>query len=296
MRRGGPTGVEFAAELHDIVFQDLRFLFPEVSKKVRIIVYDVAPKVLSMFDAKLGEYAMKTLRRENIEVRTSRKIKALESGLPGEKDDASVSHMRGLTLKVKDEPDLGIGMCVWSTGLAQNPFVEKSLGRSRTLPIQDVSGQPSGTSDDATWKITLDQKTGSIMTDQQLRVMLDPATNVTNSSETKDNNSATVLNNVFAIGDCAMMHNTTYPATAQVASQKGYWLAKRLNKDDLESSKFEFKNLGTMAYLGGANAIMQSGSKSLGNVSGRMAWVIWKGAYLTKTLSWRNRILLPIYW
>jgi len=74
--RGGPTGIEFAAELHDIVFQDLRFLFPEISKKVHVIVYDVAPKVLSMFDAKLGEYAMDTLRRENIEVRTSRKIQA----------------------------------------------------------------------------------------------------------------------------------------------------------------------------------------------------------------------------
>jgi len=267
---------------------------------VRIIVYDVAPKVLSMFDAKLGEYAMDTLRRENIEVRTSRKIEALESGLPGiSEDDSSVARTRGLTLKVKDETDLGIGMCVWSTGLAQNPFVEKSLGGTHTLPTADISGQLSEVSDGASWRITQDGKTGSVMTDHQLRVMLEPAeqtkTTTPETDDTKSNNP-TVLNNVYAIGDCAMMHDTMYPATAQVASQKGYWLAKRLNKNDLESSRFEFKNLGTMAYLGGANAIMQSGSKSLGNVSGRMAWVIWKGAYLTKTLSWRNRILLPIYW
>lgn len=292
---GGPTGVEFAAELHDIVFQDLRFLFPEISKQVRVIVYDVAPKVLSMFDAKLGEYAMDTLRREKIEVRTSRKIQALEPGLPGV-EGTSVAHTRGLTLKVKDEPDLGIGMCVWSTGLARNPFVEKSLGGVHTVPSNDILTNGSMKPESETkWRISQDGKTGSVVTDHQLRVMLQPAGDGADS-ETKDADRKTVLDNVFAIGDCAMMQDTMYPATAQVASQKGYWLAKRLNKNDLDTSRFEFKNLGTMAYLGGANAIMQSGSKSLGNVSGRMAWVIWKGAYLTKTLSWRNKILLPIYW
>ena len=28
----------------------------------------------------------------------------------------------------------------------------------------------------------------------------------------------------------------------------------------------------------------------------RTAWLIWRGAYLSQTMSWRNRLLIPIYW
>lgn len=48
-----------------------------------------------------------------------------------------------------------------------------------------------------------------------------------------------------------------------------------------------------MAYLGNWNAILQSQG---GDISGRLAWFIWRGAYLTKSVSWRNKILIPIYW
>lgn len=81
---GGPTGVEFSGELHDIIFQDLKHLYPDLVKFARIIVYDVAPDILSMFDAKLGDYAKKTLNKENIEIKTSRNILGLERGFPGQ--------------------------------------------------------------------------------------------------------------------------------------------------------------------------------------------------------------------
>jgi hypothetical protein len=28
----------------------------------------------------------------------------------------------------------------------------------------------------------------------------------------------------------------------------------------------------------------------------RLAWLVWRGAYLTQTVSWRNKLLIPIYW
>ena len=45
-----------------------------------------------------------------------------------------------------------------------------------------------------------------------------------------------------------------------------------------------------MAYIGRWNAIVQMNNKQL---SGRAAWIMWRGAYLTKSISWRNRILIP---
>lgn len=100
---------------------------------------------------------------------------------------------------------------------------------------------------------------------------------------------------VFALGDCAMIEGTDYPATAQVASQKAQWLATRLNGNKMEGDGFRWRNLGLMAYIGGWRAIMQTGLPG-GNISGRSAWLVWRGAYLTKSVSWGNKILIPMYW
>jgi NADH dehydrogenase FAD-containing subunit len=88
------------------------------------------------------------------------------------------------------------------------------------------------------------------------------------------------------------MEGKIYPATAQVASQKAEWLAKRLNKDDIDAHAFHWKNMGIMAYIGNWKAILQTDG---GDISGRAAWFIWRGAYLTKAVSWRNKILIPTY-
>lgn len=79
-----------------------------------------------------------------------------------------------------------------------------------------------------------------------------------------------------------------------MASQKAEWLAKRLNKHDIDQRSFSWKNMGVMAYIGNWNALLQGGSG--GGISGRAAWVIWRGAYLTKSVSWRNKVLIPTYW
>jgi NADH dehydrogenase FAD-containing subunit len=47
---GGPTGVEFAAELHDLVQSDVYRMIPELRGQVKIRVYDVAPGLLMSFD------------------------------------------------------------------------------------------------------------------------------------------------------------------------------------------------------------------------------------------------------
>jgi NADH dehydrogenase len=264
---GGPTGVEFAAELHDTVYEDMRRLYPELFRYFRITIYDVAPKVLSMFDEKLGQYAMKHFQRAKIDIRTSHHVEELRLGSPGPPppppptpSDSQKQQQQQqpltYTLKVKEDGEVGVGMCVWSTGLMMNPFVASALDG----------------------KISRDARTGGILTDTRMQV-LSP--------------TASPLRDVFALGDCASIADHPYPATAQVASQKAKWLAKRLNRRDLERSEFKYKDLGVMAYVGDRNALVQTAG---GNVSGRVAWLIWRGAYLAKSVSWRNRLLIPIYW
>lgn len=127
-------------------------------------------------------------------------------------------------------------------------------------------------------KVKRHERSGGVLTNDRLQVK---------------RNDDHVMQDVYAIGDCGVMESSSYPATAQVASQKAIWLAKRLNRGDIENHSFQFKNMGTMAYLGSSNAILQSAG---GDISGRMAWLIWRAVYLTKSLSWRNKLLIPFYW
>lgn len=45
---GGPTGVEFAAELHDFVTEDLAKLYPTLKDLVRISVIEAGEHILTM--------------------------------------------------------------------------------------------------------------------------------------------------------------------------------------------------------------------------------------------------------
>ena len=108
---GGPTGIEFAAELHDVISEDLIKHYPELAKFYKITVYDVADKVLSMFDEKLSKYASQAFKREKIEIKTSHHVQELRKGAPevmrksGEvKDEGSI-----YTIKLKEEGEVGIG-------------------------------------------------------------------------------------------------------------------------------------------------------------------------------------------
>ena len=106
---GGPTGVEFAAELHDFLEDDLRKWYPDLVQKVRITLLEAQDQILGSFDQALSVYARKLFRRQNVEVRTGSVV-------------ISVEPERVL---LKDGSEIPVGMVVWSTGTGPTPFVEK---------------------------------------------------------------------------------------------------------------------------------------------------------------------------
>ena len=63
---GGPTGIEFAAELHDLLASDLHRHYPVLAPMARITVYDVAPSILAAFDGALVEYAVQQFQRQGV--------------------------------------------------------------------------------------------------------------------------------------------------------------------------------------------------------------------------------------
>lgn len=280
---GGPTGMEFAAELSDIVTQDMKKLYPTLAPKVQITVYDVMPRVLSMFDETLGEYAMRIFKRQGVEIKTSHNVEELRPGLPREEGEEEVTDPHGCyTLRTKENGDIGIGMCVWSTGNVMNPFVQRSLEKVHAFPKDSARtfagkgyGQLTG---DEEWMIEKNQRTGAIVVDDHMRVQLQTRVpKPTEGEKPEEATSRAYMKDVFALGDNANVRNVVMPATAQVASQQALWLAKRLNNDTVQMQSFKWNNLGVMAYLGKSKGLVQTGSGK--RLQGFLAWLVWRGAY-----------------
>ncbi|KUI54434.1 External alternative NAD(P)H-ubiquinone oxidoreductase B1, mitochondrial, partial [Cytospora mali] len=149
---GGPTGIEFAAELHDLIHEDLKKMYADLLRYVQITVYDVAPKILPMFDQALASYAMRHFGRQKIAVKTAHSIQRVRP------DDNGLG---GVLLKVKEYggEEVGAGLVVWSTGLMQNPLVEK-------LCRKGISGTVSA---DKEFRLEKDRRSGGVIVDGQLR-------------------------------------------------------------------------------------------------------------------------------
>lgn len=307
---GGPTGMEFAACLSDLIRGDIAKIHPDLMQYIRISLYDVAPKVLPMFDASLADYAVKQYQRQNIEIKTSHQVEELRKGFPNDEkarsDQASQVKGRVYTIRTKQEGDVGVGLVVWSTGAMGNPFVAKALDHVRRYPTasaQSIQGEVSDPMQ-RQWIIQRDERSGIPLVDDHFRVNL--TTECASGMEEHDKPKS-YMKDVFALGDSSKLKSGALPATAQVANQQAIWLGKTLNKHPdptsfAQAKGFGFKDMGVLTYLGGSSAIFQ-GANGKGKrdetprgLKGWAAYLVWRGAYLSMTLSWRNRFNVSWQW
>jgi NADH:ubiquinone reductase (non-electrogenic) len=106
---GGPTGIELTAELDDLRKKELKEIYPEVVKYMSISIYDVAPHILSAYDAKLHEYATNQLLKRSIDVSPNTVIERVD-------EDA---------IYIKGKGRVPTGMLLWATGNKNVPLIEK---------------------------------------------------------------------------------------------------------------------------------------------------------------------------
>lgn len=94
----------------------------------------------------------------------------------------------------------------------------------------------------------------------------------------------------------------TLPPTAQVAAQQGKYLATLLSSVPREElgreagldSPFEYSHAGSMAYVGGDRAVIES--PVLGVSMGLFTMLMWRGAYWSKSVSLRCKVLIAFDW
>jgi NADH dehydrogenase FAD-containing subunit len=107
---GGPTGVEFAAELHDFVTEDLIKWFPVVSKEVKITLVEATDNILRGFDQALRKYARKLFVRQEINLKL----------------EAFVKEITKDKIKLSDGEEIDYGLVVWSAGIGATQLVKES--------------------------------------------------------------------------------------------------------------------------------------------------------------------------
>lgn len=227
---GGPTGVEFAAELHDFLEEDVKKKYKKLFEKSEIILIEAKDKILNSFNEKLIEYTTKLFNRQRIILKTN----------------TYITEVREKQIKLNNGTVLDYGLLVWATGNTSTKFIK-----------------------DSGFNLN---KFGRVITESDFRVK--------------------GYDNIYAIGDCAEIENNPLPATAQVAQKQGLFLAKIFNSGN-RRKKFTFKNLGMLAYVGGGKALADTPQYK---GSGFATFFLWRSAYLTKLVSFKNKLLVLFDW
>ena len=104
---------------------------------------------------------------------------------------------------------------------------------------------------------------------------------------------------VFAIGDCALfvdpVSKRPFPPTAQIAEAQAKIAAKNLISliQNSQKEKFVYHSKGQMAIIGKRSGI----ATFLGaNISGFLAWLIWRNVYLSKIPTFDKKIRVLLDW
>lgn len=107
---GGPTGVEFAAELSDFFWADVLKYYPNIKiHELNITLVEAGDSILSAFSKTLVDQAMKNIKRQGIDMMLHTRVKEVKKN----------------KIILADNSVIECGMIVWSTGVGPRKFVRE---------------------------------------------------------------------------------------------------------------------------------------------------------------------------
>ncbi|KAK3687232.1 hypothetical protein B0T22DRAFT_122822 [Podospora appendiculata] len=126
---GGPTGVEFAAELFDLLNEDLTVHFPRLLRnEISVHLIQSRGHILNTYDEALSKYAEDRFARDQVDVLTNSRVSEV-------RPDSIIFTQQSEDGKSTITKELPMGFCLWSTGVSQTEFCQRlaaKLGDAQT--------------------------------------------------------------------------------------------------------------------------------------------------------------------
>ncbi|EPS39188.1 hypothetical protein H072_7025 [Dactylellina haptotyla CBS 200.50] len=285
---GGPTGIEFAGELHDFFEEDLRKWVPDITDKFKVTLVEALPNVLPMFSKALIEYTEKTFKDENISVRTKTMVKKVTD----KNIDVEVTQPDGT--KVKESIDYGL--LVWATGNAVRNVVRDLMNQ---LPPQKNSRRGLVVND----YLVVDGTEGIWALGDCSATKYAPTAQVASQ---QGNFLARLFNSMAktqAIEED--LYNLDQQMQAATNEDEKARLNAEINLKGRSMSKikqlspFEYSHQGSLAYIGADRAVADLnwfGGAISSATGGELTYIFWRSAYVSMVFSLRNRILVLTDW
>jgi NADH:ubiquinone reductase (H+-translocating) len=112
---GGPTGVEMAGAISELIRLVLRKDYPDLdTKEVRVVLIEAAPYVLALFVPSLRQAALRSLERKGIEVMLQTRVESVADGC----------------IKLSTGQEIAAETVIWTAGVQGS-----NVGKATGLPL-----------------------------------------------------------------------------------------------------------------------------------------------------------------
>ncbi|KAK6512101.1 NADH:ubiquinone oxidoreductase [Arthrobotrys musiformis] len=285
---GGPTGIEFAAELQDFFEEDLRKWVPDIADRFKVTLVEALPNVLPMFSKALIDYTEKTFKDENITVRTKTMVKKVTD------KNIEVEATQPDGSKVKE--NINYGLLVWATGNAVRSVVRDLMGQ---IPAQKNSRRGLAVND----YLVVDGTDGIWALGDCSATKYAPTAQVAS----QQGNFLARLFNSMAKTQAVEEELRSLDARLQASTDDAEktLLTAEINAKGRSLSKvkqlspFQYSHQGSLAYIGADRAVADLnwfGGAISSATGGELTYLFWRSAYVSMVFSLRNRILVLTDW
>ncbi|GAA5923864.1 hypothetical protein JCM10213_004433 [Rhodosporidiobolus nylandii] len=267
---GGPTGVEYAGELHDFLKEDLGDWYPELADRVKITLIEALPNVLPMFSKQLIDYTNSTFQENKIDVRTKTMVKEVQ-----EKKIIAMNEKKELV-------EYPYGLLVWATGNTARGVTQDLMKR---LPKEQNSRR-------------------GLLVDEHLRLL--GADGIFALGDCTATNYAPTAQVAAQQGRYLARVFTKLQKKEQLL--KDLEVAKGANAEPAQLDSlanavirasnippFHYSHQGSLAYIGSDKAIADL-PVFKGNLAAAGLATFWRSAYISQLFSLRNRLLVGTDW
>jgi len=302
---GGPTGVEFAGTLSDFVREDLKRKYPELMQYVRVSLLQSAQTILMQFDADLAARAMTNFKNIGVEVRTGVRVTKV-----------TAEHLVLDTGEVVD-----YGVCLWSAGNAPRQL---TLDIAEAIPQQKefagANGKISKLAVDPFLRVIGARDVLALGDCTKVVAGIGPLPATAQVAAQQGAYAAHMVNRGYRLGVGGIDMVPPWKPAADVSIADRVFgkitdsVTNSIDSIDEESGQktiinnkkqaivmltkpFEFLSLGILASIGNDKAVAQiEAFDSKLPVWGNPAFLLWKSVYITKQVSFRNRVLILVDW